>query len=66
MYKITIISQQHYCSTLPLADPLLRVTCTITSSDALLLIIIITLNEVPLSDTEYCDSLNDTVDPIGQ
>ena len=66
MYKITITSQQHYCSTLPLADPSLRVTSTITFSDALLLSIIITLNELSLSSTEYCDWLNDTVAPIGQ
>ena len=66
MYKITIISQQHYCSTLPSADPSLRVTSTITSLDVALLSAIVTLNEVSLSGMEYCGSLNDTVVPISQ
>ena len=61
MDKITIISQQHYCCTIPLAVPLLRVTSTITSSVAVLLSAILTVNEVLFSATEYCDWLNETV-----
>ena len=61
MDKITIISQQHYCCTIPLAVPLLRVTSTITSSVAILLSDILTAKEVSFSDTEYWDWLNETV-----
>ena len=53
VYKITIMSQQYYCSTLPLADPSLIVTSTVTSSDALLFIVKLTVNESSLSATEY-------------
>jgi len=65
VYKITILSQQHYYSTLPVADPSLRVTSTNTSSDTLLLSLILPLNVVSLSVTEYCDWLKDTISSIG-
>ena len=61
-----MITQQHYCSTLPIADPSLIVTSNITSTDALLLSVILTVNEVSFSATEYCDWLNDTIAPSGQ
>ena len=49
---------------LPLADPLLRVTSTATSSDVLLLSVIITVSEVLLSATKYCDWLSDNTDSV--
>ena len=58
------LHQQHYDSTLPLADPSLIVTSTITSSDVLLFSVIAPVNELSLSATEYCDWLSDTVAPI--
>ena len=62
MDKITIISQQHYRSTLPLAVPLLRVTSTITSSDAVLLTLYSPLMKCHfLLLNNYCDWLNETV-----
>jgi len=65
VYKITILSQQHYYSTLPVADPSLKVISTNISSDALLLSVILSLNVVSLSVIEYCDWLNDTTASIG-
>ena len=51
---------------LPLADPSVMVTSTITSLDALLLSIRPTDNGVMFSLTEYCDSLNDNTAPVDQ
>ena len=45
---------------LPLADPLVMVTSTITSLDALRLNIRPTDNGVMFSSVEYCDWLNDS------
>ena len=47
---------------LPLADPLVMVTSTITSLDALLLSIRPTDNGVMF----YCDWLNDNITPVNQ
>ena len=46
---------------LPLADPSVMVTSTITSSDVLLLSIRPTDNGVMFSSIEYCDWLNDNI-----
>ena len=51
---------------LPLADPLVMVTSTITSLDALLLSIRPTDNGVMFSSIEYCDWLNDNTAPVDQ
>ena len=51
---------------LPLADPLVMVTSTITSLDALLLSIRPTDNGVMFSSIEYCDWLNDNTAPVNQ
>ena len=51
---------------LPLADPSVMVTSTITSSDVLLLSIRPTDNGVMFSSIEYCDSSNETIEPVGQ
>ena len=52
---------------LPLADPLVMVTSTITSSDVLLFSIRPTDNGVMFSSIEYCDWLNDkTASVCGQ
>ena len=51
---------------LPLADPSVMVTSTITSLDALLLSIRPTDNEVMFSSMEYCDWLNDNTAPVDQ
>ena len=49
---------------LPLADPSVMVTSTITSSDVLLLSIRPTDNGVMFSSIEYCDWLNDNTAPV--
>ena len=51
---------------LPLADPLVMVTSTITSLDALLLSITPTDNGVKFSSIKYCDWLNDNSAPVDQ
>ena len=51
---------------LPLADPSVMVTSTITSSDVLLLSIRPTDNGVMFSSMEYRDSLNDNTATAGQ
>ena len=51
---------------LPLADPSVMVTSTITSLDALLLSIRPTDNGVMFSSIEYCDWLNDNAAPVNQ
>ena len=51
---------------LPLADPSVMVSSTITSLDALLLSIRPTDNGVMFSSIEYCDWLNDNIAPIDQ
>ena len=51
---------------LPLADPSVMVTSTITSLDALLLSIRPTDNGVMFSLIEYCDWLNDNIAPVDQ
>jgi len=51
---------------LPLADPSVMVTSTITSLDALLLSIRPTDNGVMFSSIEYCDWLNDNTAPVDQ
>ena len=48
---------------LPLADPSLIVTSTITSSDVLLFSVTTPVNELSLSTTEYCDCFSETVAP---
>ena len=58
--------KQCYYSTLPLADPSLIVTSTITSLDVLLLSVIVPVNELLLSAIEYCDWPSDTVAPVDQ
>ena len=49
---------------LPLADPSVMVTSTITSSDVLLLSIRPTDNGVMFSSIEYCDWLNNSTAPV--
>ena len=49
---------------LPLADPLVMVTSTVTSSDVLLLSIRPTDNGVMFSSIEYCDGSNDNSAPV--
>ena len=51
---------------LPLADPSVMVTSTITSLDALLLNIRPTDNGVMFSLIKYCDWLNDNTAPVDQ
>ena len=51
---------------LPLADPSVMVTSTITSLDALLLSIRPTDNGVMFSSIEYCDWLNENTAPVDQ
>ena len=51
---------------LPLVDPSVMITSTITSLDALLLSIRPTDNGVMFSSIEYCDWLNDNTIPVDQ
>ena len=51
---------------LPLADPLVMITSTITSLDALLLNIRPTDNGVMFSLIKYSDWLNDNIAPVDQ
>ena len=51
---------------LPLADPSVMVTSTVTSLDVLLLSIRPTDNGVMFSSIEYCDWVNDNNAPVDQ
>ena len=50
---------------LPIADPSLRVTSTVTSSDAALFSVIVPISESLLSATKYCDWFSDTTASVG-
>ena len=66
VHQSRLLSNPVTIITLPLADPSVMVTSTMTSLDALLLSIRPIDNGVMFSSIEYCDWLNDNTDPVDQ